>query len=111
VRHGATKDILEWISHGPRGDIVDVYTSFPWATLCEQVSKLDIRTDRHRPAVGEPHAPFDGLRANGGGAGAFGASRVDASASAVQQKSLLQPLLQVPVGVPQVAKILPGKVW
>ena len=107
---GATKDTLEWISHGPRGDIVDVYTSFPWATLCEQGSKLDIPTDRHRPTVVEPHAPFDRLSANGGGAGALAASapgaslvaaRVDASTSAVQQKSLLQ----VPVGVTQVADI------
>jgi hypothetical protein len=29
-------------THGPDGDIVDVYTSLPWATLCDEVSKLKI---------------------------------------------------------------------
>jgi integrase len=31
---GARKDILEAISHGPRGDMVSVYTTFPWPVLC-----------------------------------------------------------------------------
>jgi integrase len=39
---GARKDILEAISHGPRGDIVSVYTTFPWPVLCAEVSKLKI---------------------------------------------------------------------
>ena len=39
---GARKDILEAISHGPRGDIVSVYTTFPWPVLCEEVRKLKI---------------------------------------------------------------------
>jgi len=39
---GARKDILEAISHGPRGDIVSVYTTFPWPVLCEEVGKLRI---------------------------------------------------------------------
>ena len=37
---GARKDVLEWISHGPRGDIVDMYTSLPWALLCAELGKL-----------------------------------------------------------------------
>jgi len=39
---GARKDILRWISHGPEGDIVDVYTTLPWAALCEEVAKLRV---------------------------------------------------------------------
>ena len=39
---GARKDILEAISHGPRGDIVSVYTTFPWPVLCAEVRKLEI---------------------------------------------------------------------
>ena len=39
---GARKDILEAISHGPRGDIVSVYTTFPWPALCAEVAKLKI---------------------------------------------------------------------
>ena len=32
-------DLLETITHGPRGDIVSVYTTFPWPALCEEVKK------------------------------------------------------------------------
>jgi len=40
---GASKDILHWVSHGPRaGDIDDLYSSLPWATLCAEVAKLRI---------------------------------------------------------------------
>jgi hypothetical protein len=39
---GARKDILRWITHGPEGDIVDLYTTLPWHTLCEEVARLKI---------------------------------------------------------------------
>ncbi|MEA2697565.1 MAG: hypothetical protein QOI66_1836, partial [Myxococcales bacterium] len=39
---GARRDFLETISHGPRGDIMNVYTTLPWPALCEEVSKLKI---------------------------------------------------------------------
>src|SRR5258708_1719425 len=39
---GARKDVLEWVTHGPRGNIVDLYTTLPWELLCEEVSKLRI---------------------------------------------------------------------
>ncbi len=39
---GARKDILRWVTHGPDGDIVSLYTTLPWATLCEEVAKLKI---------------------------------------------------------------------
>lgn len=43
IADGARKEILRWVSHGPEGDIVDVYTTLPWATLCGEVAKLKIR--------------------------------------------------------------------
>jgi integrase len=40
---GARKDILDWITHGPRSsDMQDLYTTLPWETFCEQVSCLRI---------------------------------------------------------------------
>lgn len=37
---GARADVLRWITHGPTGDIVDLYTTLPWDTLCAEVIKL-----------------------------------------------------------------------
>jgi hypothetical protein len=34
--------VLEWVTHGPRGDIVDLYTTLPWEALCAEVAKLRI---------------------------------------------------------------------
>jgi len=39
---GARKDLLEMVTHGQRGDIMDIYTSMPWPALCEEVAKLDV---------------------------------------------------------------------
>ncbi len=39
---GARGDILEHVTHAQRGDIINVYTSLPWAALCEEVAKLKI---------------------------------------------------------------------
>jgi hypothetical protein len=39
---GARRNLLEAVTHGPRGDIVSVYTTFPWPSLCEEVGKLKI---------------------------------------------------------------------
>src|SRR5215831_11995548 len=39
---GARRDVLRWITHGPEGDIVSLYTTLPWATLCEELSKLNL---------------------------------------------------------------------
>lgn len=39
---GARKDILEWITHGPKGDIMSLYTTLPWESLCAEISKLKI---------------------------------------------------------------------
>jgi integrase len=37
---GARKDVLRWMSHGPTGDIVDLYTTLPWAARCEELGRL-----------------------------------------------------------------------
>jgi integrase len=40
---GARRDILKVMTHGPSADdIVSLYTSFPWPTLCGEVAKLAI---------------------------------------------------------------------
>lgn len=40
---GARKDVLHWITHGPEGgSIMDLYSTLPWATFCEQVSCLRV---------------------------------------------------------------------
>jgi integrase len=39
---GARRDLLETITHGPRGDIINVYSSFPWPALCAEVAKLEV---------------------------------------------------------------------
>ncbi len=38
----ANDNILRWITHGPEGDIVSLYTTLPWTALCEEVAKLNI---------------------------------------------------------------------
>lgn len=39
---GARRDLLEAVTHGPRGDIVSIYTTFPWPALCAEVAKLRV---------------------------------------------------------------------
>ncbi len=39
---GARADVLRTMTHGATGDIVDSYTTLPWATLCEEVAKVRI---------------------------------------------------------------------
>jgi integrase len=42
IADGARKDVLRWVTHGPEGDIVDLYTTLPWHALCEEVARLKI---------------------------------------------------------------------
>lgn len=39
---GARPDLLKWITHGPSKSILDEYTSFPWAPICETIGLLKI---------------------------------------------------------------------
>jgi hypothetical protein len=43
---GARRDLLETITHGPRGNIINVYTTFPWPAPCGKVAKLRIKKVR-----------------------------------------------------------------
>src|SRR5262245_7615672 len=45
---GARRDILRWVTHGPEGDIVGLYTTLPWRARCAEVEKLriDVREGR-----------------------------------------------------------------
>ena len=61
---GARKDLLEVVTHARRGDIVDVYTEFPWEVLCAEVAKL--RIERRAAEIVELRA----VAVAGGGAGA-----------------------------------------
>lgn len=41
---GAIDSLLRWVTHGPRpSEILDVYSSPPWADLCREIAKLRIR--------------------------------------------------------------------
>jgi hypothetical protein len=39
IADGARKDTLRWVTHGPEGDVVELYTTLPWHTLCEEVAR------------------------------------------------------------------------
>jgi integrase len=64
IADGARKDILRWVTHGPEGDIVDLYTTLPWHTLCEEVARLKIELETVAPDPAkyakshEPHLHF-----------------------------------------------------
>jgi integrase len=40
---GANSDALKVVSHGPGSEVMDMYTTYPWATLCEAVSCIPVR--------------------------------------------------------------------
>jgi integrase len=40
---GARKDVLEHVTHGRPGGIIDLYTELPWPLLCEEVGKLRVK--------------------------------------------------------------------
>lgn len=50
---GARKDLLRLVTHGPEGDIIDIYSEMPWASLCEEVAKLKLGppTEAEGPSV------------------------------------------------------------
>jgi len=39
---GVDRDTLAWVTHGPKGDIVSLYTTLPWESLYEEVAKLKV---------------------------------------------------------------------
>lgn len=60
-RGGARRDVLEKVTHNARGGVIDWYTHFDWAPLCEAVLclRLDAHQAEHRPSVlsGETRRP------------------------------------------------------
>lgn len=44
---GARGDHLRWVTHGKQSTVMDLYTTLPWATLCEAVAclRVDLRCD------------------------------------------------------------------
>ena len=48
---GARGEILEWCTHSPRGDIISLYTTLPWATFCEEVGKLHVELPLPPPTI------------------------------------------------------------
>lgn len=41
---GAIDSLLRWVTHGPRrSEILDVYSTPPWESLCREVAKLQLR--------------------------------------------------------------------
>ena len=40
---GARKDVLETVTHGARGDVIDAYTTLPWGIVCEEVARLRVK--------------------------------------------------------------------
>ncbi len=39
---GARKDLIDLVTHAPSAEMVDVYSSFDWPTLCAEVAKLKL---------------------------------------------------------------------
>jgi integrase len=50
-RDGARKDVFERISHNSKGDIIDGYTLFDWAPLCEAMLALRFELTDQPPAL------------------------------------------------------------
>ena len=40
---GARADLLQMVTHNPTNDIINIYTSMPWPSLCAEVAKLSVQ--------------------------------------------------------------------
>lgn len=57
---GCRSDILRWISHGPtRKEIVDVYSSLSWSTLCREVHHFQVDLTPRGKLLQMPRAAGD----------------------------------------------------
>lgn len=54
---GARKDLLRLVTHGAEGDIMDIYTEMPWASLCDEVAKLKLSPPAPEPLRSMPGLP------------------------------------------------------
>ena len=53
---GARRDILKTLTHPSETDIVGLYSTFPWATVCDEIAKL--RIELPLVTLGSPAAPI-----------------------------------------------------
>ncbi len=60
---GAAKDVLQIVTHGARGDIMDSYTTLPWA-MCQEVAKLRVQLVE-RKVVALPRLAAAGVEPDG----------------------------------------------
>jgi integrase len=51
----ASKDLIRLVTHGPEGDIIDVYSEISWPSLCAEVAKLRVELP---PGPGSEDALF-----------------------------------------------------
>jgi hypothetical protein len=40
---GARSDLLQMVTHNPSNNIIDIYASMPWPSLCAEVAKLNVQ--------------------------------------------------------------------
>lgn len=64
---GARRDLLELCTHNPskKSSTIDLYTEFPWDSLCAEVAKLNVRRSERGQLIELPQA----VAVNGEGAG------------------------------------------
>jgi alkylated DNA nucleotide flippase Atl1 len=58
---GASKDLLEWVTHGPPNDVIDGYTTLPWETLCQQVLCVKVELPKGKVLAFRTAASENGL--------------------------------------------------
>jgi integrase len=70
---GALRDVIQWITHAPDGDVLDSYTTPAWSLLCQEVSKLKIflRSSADN-VVSLPPRQVAAASVSDGGTGRFG---------------------------------------
>jgi integrase len=97
-RDGARKDVFERISHNSKGDIVDGYTLFDWAPLCEAMLCLRFELPDPPTALGSGPGGDDGgvghdtdheLSLNSGNPGGNGPSSVIIEDAVFEETALL----------------------
>jgi integrase len=55
---GGDKEILSWVTHGPSNeDMMDLYSTLPWETFCNEVAKLRIVMREYPDYVPPPIEP------------------------------------------------------
>ena len=91
-RDGARKDVFERISHNAKGDIVDGYTLFDWAPLCEAMLALKFELPDPAPRLGpgsDDHDTDHKTMPNSGNTGENGGSSVITQTAVFEETTLV----------------------